>query len=91
MYYNTEVRAATCVFAAVATFNSAVVSATVCVTFAAAITATAAAAAIVSAAVTAAAAAAFAAARVCAAESDPSPRSKIFPNDHRVVLCSTGI
>jgi len=75
--------------AAVATFNSAVLSAAICVTSAAAITATAASAAIVSAAIEAAAAAAFAAASVCAAESDPSPRWNILPKDHRVVLRST--
>jgi len=71
--------------AAVATFNSAVLSAAICVTSAAAITATAASSAIVSAAIDAATAAAFAAARVCAAESDPSP----LPKDHQVVLRST--
>jgi len=80
---------ATCVLASVATFNSAVVSAAICVTFAATITATAASASSVSAAMDAAAAAAFAAARVCAAESDPSPRWNILLKDHRVVLRST--
>jgi len=80
---------ATCVLAAVATFNSAVVSAAICVTFAAAITATAASASIVSAAIDAAAAAAFAAARVCAAESDASPLWNVLLKDHRVVLRTT--
>jgi len=72
--------------AAVATFNSAVVSAAVCVTPAAAITATAAAAAIVAAAVAAAAAAAFAAARVCAAKSVSSSCWNILPKVHRGML-----
>jgi len=72
--------------AAVATFNSAVVSAAVCVTPAAAITATAAADAVVAAAVAAAAAAAFAAAIVCAAKSVSSSFLNILPKVLRGML-----
>jgi len=78
----------TCVLDAVATFNSAVVSATICVTFATTITATSASASIVSAVIDDTIAVAFATVRVCATESDPSPLWNVLLKDHQVVLRS---